>query len=321
MTLVSGNGALTATSAVEIPGLGVTAGISTSNGESTLLLTSETAGSSGAIAVTSAIEASTPTALSYSDTQGYTSTTADSGTLSEAGANDSLTGSLTVQVGNGFQQTINMSDVNTAEDGVTLTDLENYINDPSNSFGFSASLVHNSDGSESLTLTSNTNGGAGALTVTSNLYDTTNATSSTLNYSNASDINSLTSLGISVNNDGSLTFDASSLDSVLNSDYSSVASFFQNASGWGQNFSNVLTNSGSSSSTGILGLAASANSTTESTLNAEISKEQSYISAQQSSLTTELNSANEVLEELPTQLQGINELYSAITGYDQNLNG
>jgi flagellar hook-associated protein 2 len=124
-----------------------------------------------------------------------------------------------------------------------------------------------------------------------------------------------------VNNDGSLAFDANSLDSVLNSDYPSVASFFQNASGWGQNFSNLLTNSGSSSSTGILGLAATANSTTESTLNAEISKEQSYISAQQSSLTTELNSANEILEELPSQLQGINELYSAITGYNQGQNG
>jgi flagellar hook-associated protein 2 len=87
------------------------------------------------------------------------------------------------------------------------------------------------------------------------------------------------------------------------------------------NFSNVLTNAGSSSPTGILGLAGTANSTTESTLNAEITKEQSYISTQQASLTTELNQANEVLEELPSQLQGINELYSAVTGYDQNSGG
>jgi flagellar hook-associated protein 2 len=124
-----------------------------------------------------------------------------------------------------------------------------------------------------------------------------------------------------VNNDGSLTFDATSLDSVLNTDYSSVASFFQNANSWGLNFSNMLTNAGSSSSSGILGLAASADSTTESTLNAEITKENSYISAQQSSLTTELNTANQVLEELPTELQGINELYSAITGYNQGSGG
>ena len=39
--------------------------------------------------------------------------------------------------------------------------------------------------------------------------------------------------GISLNNDGSLTFDASSLDATLNSNYSSVAGFFQNANSWG----------------------------------------------------------------------------------------
>jgi flagellar hook-associated protein 2 len=321
MTLASGSGALTATSAIEIPGLGVIAGMSTSKGESTLSLTAETAGSSGAIAVTSAIVASTPTALTYSDTGGYTSLTADNGTLGKAGASDALTGSLTIQAGSTVQQTINMSDVNTAEGGTTLTNLENYINNPSNSFGFSASIVHNGDGSQSLGLTSSTIGGAGALTVTSSLYDPGNPVTSTLDYSNASDINSLTTLGISVNNDGSLTFDASSLDSLLNTDYSSVSGYFQNTSGWGQSFSNMLASAGSSSPTGMLSLAAKANSSTESTLNAEVTKEQTYISTQQTSLTTELNEANQTFEELPLQLQGISELYSAITGYGENPNG
>ena len=45
------------------------------------------------------------------------------------------------------------------------------------------------------------------------------------------------------------------------------------------------------------------------------------ISAQQTSLTAELNSANEIMQELPSQLQGVNELYSAITGYNQKTNG
>jgi flagellar hook-associated protein 2 len=94
--------------------------------------------------------------------------------------------------------------------------------------------------------------------------------------------------------------------------------FFQNSNSWGQNFSNMLDNAGSSSSTGILKLAENSNSSTESTLNAEISKENSYISKQQSSLTTELNSANETLEEIPTQIDEVNELYSAISGYNQN---
>jgi flagellar hook-associated protein 2 len=65
-------------------------------------------------------------------------------------------------------------------------------------------------------------------------------------------------------------------------------------------------------------LASSSNSSIESTLNADISKEQRMISAQQVSLTAELNSANEIMQELPTQLEGVNELYSAITGYNQS---
>ena len=83
----------------------------------------------------------------------------------------------------------------------------------------------------------------------------------------------------------------------------------------------MLTDSGTSSATGILALASSSNSNIESTLNGDISKEQSLISAQQSSLTTELNSANEIMQQLPTELDGVNELYSAITGYNENQGG
>ncbi len=297
--------------AINAANIGVTAAIATSSGRSTLTLTSQTAGANGALAVTSAITATAPTPLSYSDPNGYTSTTEDSGTLGAvAGADDTLSGSLIIQVGAGAAQTITLDSSDN-----TLSGLIGAINGLS---GVSAALDQAGTG---LTLTSGTNGAAGALTVTSNIVDTTSPTSTSLNYNTSSDINSLTALGISVNNDGSLTFDANSLDSVLNTDYSSVTGFFQNANSWGQTFNNMLTNAGTSSSTGILALAENSNSSTESTLNAEITKEQSYISAQQSSLTTELNQANQILQELPTELNGMNELYSAITGYDQNLNG
>jgi len=313
--------ALTVDSSIAVPGSGVTAAVVTNSGKSSLTLISQTAGSSGALAVTSAIEASTPTALSYADS-GYIGSTADSGMLGPAtSSSDTLAGSVTVQVGAGNAQTINMATVASDEGGATLSSLQQYIYNNSSTLGFTAALVTNSNSSQSLSLTSNTTGSTGALTVTPNLYDTTNPKISTLAYTNSSDINSLTTLGISVNNDGSLTFDADALDSVLNTDYSSVAGFFQNSNGWGQNFSGILTNAGSSSSTGMLSLATSANSTTESTLNADVTREQIYISAQQSSLTTELNQANEIMQELPSELQGINELYSAITGYDQQTGG
>ncbi|MGB8030557.1 MAG: flagellar filament capping protein FliD [Terracidiphilus sp.] len=297
--------------AINAANLGVNAGIATSDGQSTLTLTSQTAGTSGALTVISALTASTPTPLKYSDTTPYTSSTPDIGTLGAvAGANDALSGSLTIQVGSGTAQTITLDSSDS-----TLSGLMGAINGLS---GVSAELDEAGTG---LTLTSGTNGAAGALIVTSNIVDTTSPTTTALNYNTSADINSLTSLGISVNNDGSLAFDADSLDSVLNTDYSSVAGFFQNANSWGQTFANILSGASTSSSTGILSLASSSNSMIESTLNADISREQSLISAEQSSLTTELNNANEILQQLPTELDGMNELYSAITGYDQNLNG
>jgi len=307
--------------AINSANIGVTAGVATSNGESALTLASQTSGSAGTLTVNSNIVAASDTALSYSGTNS-TSSQPSQGTLTSIpNAGDTLTGSITVQVGSGIAQTINMTTVNSAEGGSSLADLQQYIFSSSSTLGISASLVTNNDGSQSLSLVSNKSGSSGNLTVGSNLIDTSQLTNTTLNYTNASDINSLTTLGIGVNNDGSLTFDANSLDSVLNNDYASVAGFFQNANGWGQGFSSMLSNAGSSASTGILALAANANSTTESTLNAEISKEQTYITAQQTSLTTQLNQANQILEELPSQLQGINELYSAITGYNQGQSG
>jgi flagellar hook-associated protein 2 len=265
--------------------------------------------------------ATSDTALSYSGSLA-TSTAPSNGTLSSIpSTSDVLSGSISIQVGTGTGNSLSMSVVNAAEGGTTLTDLNNYINATSSGLGVTANVVTNGDGSSSLSLVSNTGGAAGNLLVSSKILDATSLTNTTLNYGNQSDVNSLTSLGISVNNDGTLTFNATSLDSVLNSDYSGVAGFFQGPNGWGQTFSAMLNTAGTSSATGVLALASSSNSNIESTLNADISKEEILILAQQASLTTELNTANQIMQQLPSQLQGVNELYSAITGFDQNTNG
>jgi flagellar hook-associated protein 2 len=434
-TIYTGSGVNTLSglaSFISAANLGLTANVATSNGESTLTLTSQTAGSGGAVSVTSALVATSDTPVSFDAAQ------ITGGTLSGVGSlTDPLTGSFDLNMGDGSSiLDIPLGSPTTAADGTgtttvsTLTDLENYINDSNfgvtasivtsgtganttyglsvlsksseqlavtanvydanvgtspltfttsqttsgGSFstvaaagdvltgsvsiqvgnglaqtfsspftsgtttastlaglasaintanmGVTATVVTNSDGTtQSLSLLSSASGISGALTVNSTLLDTTNQVKSTLNYTNSSDINSLTGLGISVNNDGSITLDATSLDSVLNSDYSSVVGFFQNVDSWGQTFSNMLTNSGTTAGTGVLALASSSNSNIESTLNADISKEASLISEQQISLTNELNSANQIMQQLPTQLEGVNELYSAITGYNENSGG
>ena len=227
-------------------------------------------------------------------------------------SSDTLSGSMTIQVGTATAQTITLNSTDN-----TLSGLASAINTAN--FGVTANVVTDSSGSR-LVLVSGTSGSAGALTVNSAITDAT--TSTALNYNaSSSDISSLTSLGISVNNDGSLTLDTTSLDSLLNTDFNGVVGFFQNANSWGMTFSNMLNNAGSSSASGVLALAEKANSTLETNLNSDISREDNLISSQQKSLTAELNSANEILQSLPSQLLGINEIYSAMTGYNQNQNG
>lgn len=229
-----------------------------------------------------------------------------------ANASDTLSGSITLQVGTGAAQTLTLNSTNN-----TLYGLASAIN--AASMGVTANVVTDNSGSR-LVLVSDTAGSSGGLTVTSAISDT--STKAALSYNaNSSDISSLTSLGISVNNDGSLTLDATSLDSLLNTDFNGAVGFFQNANSWGMTFRSMLNGAGASSSTGVLKLAQNANSSIESSLNADILREEALISSQQKSLTAELNSANEILQSLPSQLLGINEIYSAMTGYNQNPNG
>ncbi len=207
--------------------------------------------------------------------------------MGTAGAGDTLSGSITFQTRSGTAATATMAEVTAAEGGATVSDLASYIQANYSSV-VTAAAVTNSDGTVSLSLTSNVDGSGGALSVTSSLYDTSNTTPTTLNYTASSDVNSLTSLGIGLNDDGTMTFDASMLDALLNSDFNGVTGFFQNANSWGQSFASVLDSAGTSSSSGILALAASSNSSTESTLNADITKENTLISVEQASLTAEL---------------------------------
>ena len=290
--------------------LGVTAGGVDSNGQSTLTLASQNSGAAGALSVTSKIVNTSGTLLSSSTADASGSQNAQA-TWSGIAGTDTLAGSVTVQVGSGSPVTVDVpSSAN------TLTGLADAINNTAG-IGVTASVLTNSDGTQSLSVVSNTAGSAGNLTVTSKLVDTTSPTSATLGYTNSSDLGSLTALGISMNNDGTMTLDVSGLDSLLNSDFNSVVGFFQNANSWGRGFSTILSSTGNGSSAGILSLAAKSNSSMEQMLNDKIAKEEDLINAQKTRLTAELNKANQILQQLPSQLDGIDQLYSAITGYNQ----
>ena len=52
-----------------------------------------------------------------------------------------------------------------------------------------------------------------------------------------------------------------------------------------------------------------------SALNTDITNENAVLATQKTQLTDELNTANEILQSIPSQLNEVNEMYSAITGY------
>ena len=136
-------------------------------------------------------------------------------------------------------------------------------------------------------------------------------------------VSTLAQLGItaSTNYDGTLTLDTATLDSMLNSNYQDVANFFQaNSSSYrsfGTNLTTTLNNLGSSGPNGTIYLALQQNAAQETALNKNISNQETLIGAQKTHLTTELNAANFTLQEIPQQIEYVNEIYSAITGYNQ----
>lgn len=128
-------------------------------------------------------------------------------------------------------------------------------------------------------------------------------------------INNIGQLGLTLNADGTLTLDASALDSTLNSHYGDVTGFLQNSGSFGQTFSRALNTLGSSSSHGVVALALQENSSQETGLNDDITKEDALIAAQKITLTQQLTLANQILQSIPQQLSAQNQIYNAITGY------
>jgi flagellar hook-associated protein 2 len=130
-------------------------------------------------------------------------------------------------------------------------------------------------------------------------------------------ITNITQMGIELNNDGTLTLNVDTLDSALNSNFSDVTGFLQNSGGFGQKMAVSLNNLGTQAPNGAVFLAQQQNSAQEKALNTNITNEDTLLAAQKIQLTNELNTANQILQSIPAQLNQVNELYSAITGFNE----
>jgi flagellar hook-associated protein 2 len=129
-------------------------------------------------------------------------------------------------------------------------------------------------------------------------------------------INSITQLGIGLGTDGTLTLNVSELDSALNTNFSDIEGFFENAGSFGQNLSSALNTAGAGSTGGSIYLALQENTAKETDINKNIATLETRMAGERIRLTAELNLANQILQSIPSQLDEINQIYSAVTGYN-----
>ncbi len=116
----------------------------------------------------------------------------------------------------------------------------------------------------------------------------------------------LASLGINMNDDGTLTVDSTQLNNILASNPGQFQNFFQNTSltGFANNFNNDLTNL-TDPVNGVLNQELAQNTSQQQGLTSEINDFQSQLAVQQQALTNEYSAVNASLEEYPLLLQEV----------------
>lgn len=322
--------------AINNANLGVTASVLTNaGGTQRLSLVSQTNGSAGAITIANATNnPGSPTTLADS-------TTADTNTgLGLATIQDGIDATMTVDgvtitsasntVANAIPgvtfQLLSTGTTSSSETPATVqvviandtSSIESAINTFVNDFNTIVKSINTQEGKDS-------SGNPEPLYASSVLAQLQQSLLSAVSTSFSSNtINSLISLGITANSsaDGTISLNADTLSSALDNNFSQVVSLFQDTGSFGSSFTSALESLGTDTTRGgLIGLALSEDSSQETMLNDNVSKQELQITAQKATLTTELNTANQILQAIPSLLNQVNEMYSAITGYSKNSNG
>lgn len=150
----------------------------------------------------------------------------------------------------------------------------------------------------------------GPLATDSTIRSLQSAVLGALSYSTSgtTTVSSLASLGVNVNNDGTLTVDSAALQNNLQNNFKDVQSFFQGSAlnGFANSLDQTLT-SFTNTSNGAFTVDLKSISGQESDLNDSISNfETNYITPLQARLTSEYSQAEILLQQLPTLMKQIN---------------
>jgi flagellar hook-associated protein 2 len=314
----SGNGNNTLSSlasAINSADIGVTAEVLTDSSGSRLSLESNTSGAAGQITITGSLTDSS-TASSVGFTSGQpgtdaslivdgTTITSSSNSVSNAipGVTFQLLQADPTTAGVQIEITNDNTDINTAV-GNLVTAYNQVVKDISGQVGNDSS------------------GNPEPLSGSPVLAQLQNSLSSALFGGSASgSISNLAQLGITVDasGNGTLDLDTDTLDDALNSNFSDVMGFFQNTGSFGVSLMNTVNSlGGDGASTDLIPLAQSQNASQESSLNSDITNENALLATQKTQLTDELNTANQVLQGIPSQLDEVNSIFDSLTGFNPN---
>ena len=116
----------------------------------------------------------------------------------------------------------------------------------------------------------------------------------------------LQSMGIEMQDDGTLQVDTSALSTALSSDYSDVQNFFQSTSpvGWGSTVNTQLQQM-TDPTIGVISADINGLNQTNNSLTDEINDFEVRMTATQQQLTTQYDNLNTLLEEYPMQMQQV----------------
>jgi flagellar hook-associated protein 2 len=157
-----------------------------------------------------------------------------------------------------------------------------------------------------------TTGATGVLGTDSTLSLVQDQLFNAINYSGTGSISNLASIGINLQNDGTIQVDAPTLTNALNTNFSGVQSFFQStSSGVGQSLSTALTNLTDPTQSPIA-LDKQGIASTQTDLTSQINDINANLAQEQITLTNKYSSVNVVLQELPVLQQQISSQLASL---------
>lgn len=285
-------------------GYGVTASVVTDTVGSRLVLVSNTPGANGNLTVTDS--ATTFTSSAGVDAQlTVDGVPVDSATNTVTGAISGVTLSL-------GQADPNTSVLITVEPDTSqaATAVQSFVSAYNTVIGdINSQYKTDSSGNEGVLA-----GDSMLRTLQSQLFDLISTSNSSGQYIN------LQSMGIEMQNDGTLQINSSTLSSALSSNYSAVQSFFQGSSSWGASASKQVQQLTDPTlgpvSADINGL----NSTSNDLAN-QINDFQASMTEVQQQLTSQYDSLNALLIQYPLQIQEASDQLASLTGGTTNNNG